>query len=124
MINGLPEAYLFHHLWISYQATIDKRQKYGDVTLLAEAAERMTWPGAPEIGPAIAEILRDQIIKNKVGAASKHHRNVRQREIEALASLHLSQGMTAKDSHERIAEIYNMTSDAVRKSLERKTADK
>jgi len=123
-MKGLPEADFFRHLWDCYQATIDKRQKYGDVTLLAEAAERMTWPSAPQIGPAIAEILRDQIIKNKVGAASKHYRNVRAREIEGLASVHLSQGMTANASHERIAAIFNMTPDAVRKSLERKTADK
>ena len=120
----MRDADLFHHLWKTYQATLDGRQKYGDVNLLAEAAERMTWPGAPEIGPTIAQILRDQIIKNKVGAASKHYRNVREREIEGLASIHFSQGLTAKESHERIAKIYHMTSDAVRKILDRNAADK
>ena len=123
MSDVIQEA-LFRHIWKSYQETIDGRQKHGDVNLLAEAAERMTWPGAPEIGLTIAQILRDQVVGNKVGASSKHYRNVREREIEGLARMHESQGMTAGESHDRIAGIYGMTVDAVRKVLERRTVDK
>ena len=124
MANKLADAELFRHIWKLYQSTIDGRQKHGDLELLAEAAERMVWPGAPEIGPAIAAILRDLRAKNKSTWASKHYRNVRDKEIARLAQDHLREGITATESQRRWAEIYKMTPDGVRKVIERTREDK
>ena len=125
MNDRISEDALFRHIWQTYQATVDGRQKYGDVTLLAEAADRMNWPGAPQIGTAIASILRDFVAKEKTGKASKHYRNVRDREIAALARIHLQAGMTSAESQKRLAEFYdNITPDAVRKIVERASEDK
>lgn len=120
----MTDEALFRHLWQSYQATIDGRQKYGDVELLAEAAERMTWPGAPEIGATIARILRIRVVKKKTGLNSKHFRRTRDKEIIGLAAIHRDQGLQDKDSHLRIAEIFRMEVDAVRKVLEGEASEK
>ena len=120
----MTQEALFRHLWTSYESTINKRQKNGDVELLAEAAERMEWPGAPEMGKTIASLLRSQIIKNKTGQASQHHKVVRDREILTLARIHAEDRMAQTDSYETIAEIYNMTVDAVSKQVRRKDLDK
>lgn len=114
---------LFRHLWLSYEATIDGKQTYGDVGLLAEAAERMEWPGAPEMGRTIATVLRKQVIKDKNDIASKHHKVVRNSEILKLARLHADAKMTQTESHELIAGYFNMTPDAVRKTIEREGSD-
>ena len=125
MADGINDEELFRHLWRVYQNTIDGRQKFGDVTVLAEAAERMNWPGAPEIGSAIAVILRDVVAKEKTGTASKHYRNVRHREIAGLARIHHQAGLTAAESHKRLEEIYGtMTPDNVRKIVERASEEK
>ena len=78
---------IFRHLWKSYLTTIDGRQKYGDVELLAEAAERMVWPGAPEMGAAIAKVLRDKVVGDKKGSSAKHFHTVRDRELFRLSLL-------------------------------------
>lgn len=106
---------LFRHLWTSYQSTIDGRQTYGDVELLAEAAERMEWPGAPEMGRTIARVLRAKVVKDKIGKASKHYKSVRDRQIFDLAQIHIEQGMTQVASYERIALIFEIEADAVAK---------
>ena len=106
---------LFRHLWTSYQSTIDGRQTYGDVELLAEAAERMEWPGAPEMGRTIARVLRAKVVKDKIGKASKHYKSVRDRQIFDLAQIHIEQGMTKVASYERIALIFEIEADAVAK---------
>lgn len=124
MADGINDEELFRHLWRVYQNTVDGRQKYGDVTVLAEAAERMNWPGAPEMGAAIAAILRNLVAKEKTGTASKHYRNVRHREIAGLARIHRQAGLTAAESHKRLEEIYGtMTPDGVRKIVERASED-
>ena len=115
---------LFRHLWRSYQSTIDGRQKYGDVELLAEAADRMEWPGAPEMGRTIARVLRAKVVKDKIGEASNFHRVARDREILKLAQIHADQGMTQKDSYECIAKYYKTTVDAVRQKVDRKDLNK
>lgn len=115
---------LFRHLWKSYQATIDGRQKYGDVELLAQAAERMSWPGAPEIGSTIAKVLRDKVVKDKTDLNSKHFKLTRDREIVDLAAIHREQGWSAGDSNRRIAEIFRMEVDTVRKIVELKNPEK
>ena len=106
---------LFRHLWTSYQSTIDGRQTYGDVELLAEAAERMEWPGAPEMGRTIARVLRAKVVKDKIGKASKHYKSVRDRQIFDLAQIHIEQGMTQVASYERIALIFEIEADPVAK---------
>lgn len=120
----MTDENLFRHLWAAYQATIDGRQTNGDVELLAEAAERMEWPGAPEMGRTIAKILRTKVVKGKTGAASNFYRVVRDREIVKLAQIHEDQGMTQKDSFECLAKYYKITVDAVRQQVERKDLDK
>ncbi len=106
---------LFRHLWTSYQSTIDGRQTYGDVELLAEAAERMKWPGAPEMGSTIARVLRAKVVKDKIGKASKHYKSVRDRQIFDMAQILIDQGMTQTESYERIALIFEIEADAVAK---------
>jgi hypothetical protein len=120
----MTDEELFRHLWTSYLSTIDGRQTNGDIELLAEAAERMEWPGAPEMGSTIASLLRKKIVKAKTGQASNFNRVVRDREILKLAQIHADQGMTQKDSHECIAKYYKMTVDAVRQQVDRKDLDK
>ena len=120
----MTEEELFRHLWTSYQSTIDGRQKYGDVELLAQAAERMEWSGAPEMGSTIAKVLRAKVVKDKIGEASNFYRVVRDREILKLAQIHADQGMTQKDSYECIAKYYKTTFDAVRQQVDRKDLDK
>ena len=115
---------LQRHLWKSYQSTIDGRQHYGDVNLLAEAAERADWPGAPEMGAEIARLLRLAYVGEKEGRASKHYRVVRDREIAALAKIHADWNLTQKESFERIAAIYEITEDAVRKVVKRERTDR
>jgi hypothetical protein len=115
---------LFRHLWESYQATIDGRQKYGDVELLAQAAERIAWPGAPEFGSTIATVLREKIVEDKSGLNSKHFKLTRDREIIGLAAIHREQGLPANESRRRIAEMFRMEVEAVRKVLERAASDK
>jgi hypothetical protein len=120
----MTDEELFRHLWKSYLSTIDGRQTNGDIELLAQAAERMEWPGAPEMGSTIARLLRKNIVKAKTGQASNFHRVVRDREILKLAQIHADQGMTQKDSHECIAGYYNMSVDAVGQTIDRKDLDK
>jgi hypothetical protein len=115
---------LYRHLWSSYQSTINGRQANGDVALLAEAAERMEWPGAPEMGLTIARVLRAKVVKGKTGRAANFARVVRDREIVKLAQIHAEQGMTQKDSYECIARYYKMTVDAVRQQVARKDLNK
>lgn len=115
---------LLRHLWTAYQSTIDARQTNGDVELLAEAAERMEWPGAPEMGRTIARVLRANVVKDKTGKASKFYRVVRDREIVKLAKIHAEQGMTQKDSYECLAKYYRITVDAVRQQVDRKDLNK
>lgn len=127
MANGINDEELFRHLWKLYVSTIDGRQKHGDLELLAEAAERMVWPGAPELGRTMGATLRELAAKGKTGAGtlSKHHRNVRDREIVGLARIHKQAGLTALKSYKRLAEIYvTLTPDGVRKIVERATEDK
>ena len=124
MADGINDEELFRHLWRVYQNTIDGRQKYGDVTVLAEAAERMNWPGAPEIGAAIAAVLRDAVVKDKTGKASKHYRNVRDKEIAGLAQIDLRKGITATETERHLAEIYDITTDAVRQIIKRAREEK
>lgn len=115
---------IFRHLWKSYWTTLDGRQIHGDVELLAEAAERIDWPDAPEIGTEISRLLRLAYVGDKEGAASKHYRVVRNRHIAGLAKTHATQNLTQKESFERIADIFGMTVDAVRKVIERERMDK
>lgn len=115
---------LHRHLWQSYQSTIDGRQTYGDVNLLAEAVERVDWPGAPEMGAEIARLLRLAYVGEKEGRASKHYRAVRNREIAALAKIHADGDLTQKESFERIAKIYKISEDAVRAVVRRELSDK
>jgi hypothetical protein len=113
----MTDEELFRHLWTSYLSTIDGRQTNGDIELLAEAAERMEWPGAPEMGSTIASVLRAQVVKDKTGKASKHYKLVRDRQIFDLAQIHADQGMTQKDSHECIAVIFKIEPGAVTKAV-------
>ena len=111
----MTDENLFRHLWMSYQATIDGRQTNGDVELLAEAAERMEWPGAPEMGSTIARVLRAKVVEDKIGEASKHYKLVRDRQIFDLAQIYADRGMTQIESHQRIALLFKIESDAVTK---------
>lgn len=115
---------LQRHLWASYKATIDERQKYGDVNLLAEAAERNDWSGAPEMGEEIARLLRHAYVGEKKDRASKHYLVVRNREIVGLAKIHAAENLSQKESFERIAKIYGMSIDAIRKVVEREGLDR
>lgn len=115
---------LFRHLWNEYSRTMDGRANAGDVNILAEAVERIDWRGTPEIGAEIARLLRLAYVGDKDGLASKHYRVVRNGEIVGLAKIHATQKLTQKDSFERIADVYGMTVDAVRKVVERERMDK
>lgn len=116
MNDNLPFPGLFRHLWQSYEKTKDGRQKYGDLSLLAEAADRMPWPEAPELGHEIAAILRHLDQKTKT---NKHERNIRNRDICRLFEMQVKSGMSVSKSHECIADIFGMTIDNVRKVVDR-----
>ncbi len=116
MKKNLPLPGLLRHLWQSYEKTKDGRQKHGDLSLLAQAAERVPWPEAPELGREIAAILRQLDEKTKT---SKHERNVRDAEICKLFEMQVNAGLPVSKSHERIADIFGMTTDSVRKSMDR-----
>lgn len=120
----MTDKELFRHIWNEYSRTTDGRANTGDVNLLVEATERVEWPGAPEIGAEIARLLRLAYVGQKEGLASKHYRVVRNGEIAGLAKIHVTQKLTQKESFERIADIYGMTVDAVRKIIERERMDK
>lgn len=112
---------LFRHLWQQYQASIDRRARRGDVDLLAEAAERHEWPGAPGMGARVAELLRAAYCKRTEGEAPAD-RMTRDREIVGLADIHRQDGISARAAAERIAAIYGMEAEAVRKVIARKRA--
>lgn len=115
MKQHLPFPGLFRHLWQSYEKTKDGRQKLGDLSLLAEAAERVPWPEAPELGREIAAILRKIDEKTKT---SKHERNVRDADICRLFEMHTNAGLPVIKSYECIANFFRMTTDGVRKVVE------
>jgi hypothetical protein len=117
---GVPLDQFFRHLWWFYQETQDDRARHGDVDLLAEAAERHTWPGAPEIGPAIAQLLRAAYCDHE--GESPAERWIRDKDICALAEIHSAQGLSKRASAERIADMAGMSPDAVRKIIARKSA--
>ena len=117
MVN---EHEIFAHIWSSYQKTIDNKQIHGDVELLAEAADRIVFPGAPDLGPKIACILRTCVVKDKVGENSKHYKVVREREIMARIDLMLGRGVEKGRCYEEIASIYKMTPGAVRMLYDRR----
>lgn len=104
-------AALLSFIWRSYTHTIDNRSKAGDVEMLAEAAERNDWAGSPEIGVAIAALLRKAYcneVKSPPGDSV-----LRDREIVELAE-------TLGASHATIADIYGIDPRAVSKVIQRK----
>lgn len=102
---------LFKHLWQSYKKSIDGRQKNGDLSILAEAAERVPWPEAPELGREIAAILRQLDWETKTG---KHDRNVRDNDVYRLVEMQVNAGMPVTKSRKCVADIFGMTIDNVR----------
>lgn len=115
---------LFPYLWARYLETKDGRSRSGDVDLLAEAVERIEWPGTPEMGPEIARLLRQAYVGDKTGEGGAAYRTIRNQEIVGLAEIHRGMGRSERESADRIADIFGMTPDAVRKVIQRKRGDK
>ncbi|WP_050524826.1 hypothetical protein [Pseudorhodobacter wandonensis] len=112
-------AELLDFLWRSYAKTFDGRTKNGDVELLAEAAERHEWPGAPKIGPAIAALLRAAYCE-KLKGPSPSERLLRDQEILSLMEDFAARGWTSGKLENELAEVYGMDPEAVRKIVKRK----
>lgn len=111
--------------WNQYAATLDNRAAAGDVTILIEALERIVeFPDAPEMAEEITRLLKEAYVKGKIDKSRKHYSVVRKNEILGLAKLHADAKMTQTDSYELIAGYFNMTPDAVRKTVERECSDK
>ena len=96
-----------HLLWQQYAAS-------GDVECLARAAEIVPFFGRPEIGKAIAEILRDKEPSHKL------EKELDWREIDLLYEAFVKKGMRKKDIYEKLAGCKGIEPDSMKWELMRR----
>ena len=91
-------------LWKQYEAS-------GDVECLAKAAEMAPFFGQPNIGKAIAKILRDKEPTNKLA------REMKWREIDLLYEVLNNAGLQKTEIYERLAAFKGITASSMKREL-------
>jgi hypothetical protein len=94
-------------LWQQYAAS-------GEVECLARAAEIVPFFGRPEIGKAIAEILRDKEPSHKL------EKELAWREIDLLYEAFVKEGVRKKDIYEKLAGYKRIEPDSMKWELMRR----
>jgi hypothetical protein len=94
-------------LWQQYPAS-------GEVECLARAAEIVPFFGRPEIGKAIAEILRDKEPCHKL------EKELAWREIDLLYEAFVKEGVRKKDIYEKLAGYKRIEPDSMKWELMRR----
>ena len=94
-------------LWKQYEAS-------EDVECLAKAAEMAPFFGQPNIGKAIAKILRDREPTNKLA------REMQWREIDLLYEAFCNEGLQKTEIYNRLAELKGITPESMKRELMRR----
>jgi hypothetical protein len=98
-------------LWQQYEAL-------GDVECLARAAEIIPFFGKPEIGKAIAEILRYKEPSRKL------EKELARREIALLYEVFVNKGIRKKDFYEKLVGYRSIEPDSMKRELMRRHKEK
>ena len=94
-------------LWSQYEAS-------GDTECLAKAAEMAPFFGKPEIGSAIAKMLRDKEPTNKL------RREMEWREVDLLYEALNKDGVPKNEIYERLSAYKGITPESMKRELMRR----